>query len=134
MASSLLGGDIHDRGAGSLFAGRGVMRRPPALRHRPRRVGSAWLAQAEAHLEVFPRDSSGSLAKNAALRRASSRVSRLVAELAAYLSVAMYAARSAASMRDSSMSGIFGCGASRNRATLAASKPGIFAIVANGGA
>jgi len=51
-----------------------------------------------------------------------------------YLSVAMYAARSPASVRDSSMSGIFGCGASRNSATLAASKDGIFAIVANGGA
>jgi len=61
-------------------------------------------------------------------------VSRLVAERAAYLSVAMYAARSPASVRVSSMSGIFGCGASRNSATLAASKPGIFAIVANGGA
>ncbi len=74
------------------------------------------------------------LAKFVAIRRASSRVSRLVAERAAYLSVAMYAARSPASVRDSSMSGIVGCGASRNSATLAASKPGIFAIVANGAA
>ena len=51
-----------------------------------------------------------------------------------YLSVAMYAARSAASFRDSPISGIFGCGSSRNSAILAASKPGVCAILANGGA
>ena len=51
-----------------------------------------------------------------------------------YLSVAIYAARSAASLRDSPISGIFGCGSSRNSAILAASKPGVFAILANGGA
>ena len=51
-----------------------------------------------------------------------------------YLSVAIYAARSSASFRDSPMSGIFGCGSSRNSAILAASKPGVFAILANGGA
>ncbi len=71
MASSLLGGDIHDRGAGSLFAGRGVMRRPPALRHRPWRAGFVRLVQeAEAQLKVFRRSSTGSLAKFAAMRRA----------------------------------------------------------------
>jgi hypothetical protein len=51
-----------------------------------------------------------------------------------YLSVAIYAARSAASVRDSDMFGIFGCGSSKKNAILAASKSGLFAIVANGGA
>jgi len=51
-----------------------------------------------------------------------------------YLRLTIYAARSAASDRDSAMSGIFGCGSSRNKAILAASKSGVFAIVANGGA
>ena len=55
-------------------------------------------------------------------------------ELPSYLSAAIYAARSAASDRDSPMSGIFGCGLSKNKAILAASKSGVFAIVANGGA
>src|SRR5215467_13428804 len=41
--------------------------------------------------------------------------------LADYLSVSIYAARSAASDRDSPMSGIFGCGSSRNKAIFAAS-------------
>lgn len=51
-----------------------------------------------------------------------------------YLSVAMYAARSAASERERPMSGIFGCGLSKNSAIAAASKLGLVAIVENGGA
>ena len=51
-----------------------------------------------------------------------------------YLRLTIYAARSAASDRDSAMSGIFGCGSSKNKAILAASKSDVFAIVANGGA
>ena len=51
-----------------------------------------------------------------------------------YLSVAIYAARSSASVRDRSIFGIFGCGLRKNGAIFAASKPGVFAILANGGA
>src|SRR5262245_50499404 len=51
-----------------------------------------------------------------------------------YLSVAIYAAMSAASDRDRAIFGIFGCGSSKNKAILPASKSGILAIVANGGA
>ena len=51
-----------------------------------------------------------------------------------YLSVAIYAARSAASVRDSPIFGIFGCGSSKKNANLAASKSCLFAMVANGGA
>ena len=51
-----------------------------------------------------------------------------------YLSVAIYAARSAASVRESDMFGILGCGSSKKAAIFAASKSGLFAIVANGGA
>lgn len=54
--------------------------------------------------------------------------------LLSYLNVAIYAARSAASLLDNAISGIFGWGFSRNNAILAASKPGIFAMVVNGGA
>jgi hypothetical protein len=46
----------------------------------------------------------------------------------------MYAARSAASVRDKLISGIFGCGSSRKKASLAASKSGFAAIAAKGGA
>jgi len=51
-----------------------------------------------------------------------------------YLRLAIYAARSAASVRDKLMSGIFGCGLSRKNASFVASKSGFFAIVAKGGA
>jgi hypothetical protein len=51
-----------------------------------------------------------------------------------HFNVAIYAARSVASFLDRPISGIFGCGSSRNRAIFAASNPGIFAITGNGGA
>ena len=54
--------------------------------------------------------------------------------LPSYLRLAIYAARSAASVRDKLMSGIFGCGSSRKNASLAGSKSGFAAIVAKGGA
>ena len=51
-----------------------------------------------------------------------------------HFNVAIYAARSVASFLDKPISGIFGCGSSRNRAIFAASNPGFFAITGNGGA
>jgi hypothetical protein len=52
-------------------------------------------------------------------------------ELPSYLSVAMYAARSAASVRDSCIFGILGCGSIRNNASLAASKSGFAALLSS---
>jgi hypothetical protein len=51
-----------------------------------------------------------------------------------YFSVAIYAARSVAPVRDSPIFGIFGCGLSKKKAILEASKSGLCAIEANGGA
>jgi Resolvase, N terminal domain len=66
------------------------------------------------------------------LRVASGKAAVAVAR--PHFNVAIYAARSVASFLDKPISGIFGCGSSRNRAIFAASNPGFFAITGNGGA
>ena len=68
------------------------------------------------------------------LRIASGKAAVVPARPFLHFNVAIYAARSVASFLDKPISGIFGCGSSRNRAIFAASNPGIFAITGNGGA
>ena len=68
------------------------------------------------------------------LRVASGKAAVVPARPFLHFNVAIYAARSVASFLDKPISGIFGCGSSRNRAIFAASNPGIFAITGNGGA
>ena len=53
---------------------------------------------------------------------------------ASYFNVLIYAARSPASVRDSPIFGIFGCGSNKKSASVAVLKSGLLAIVANGGA
>ena len=67
------------------------------------------------------------------LRVASGKAAVVPARPFLHINVAIYAARSVASFLDKPISGIFGCGSSRNRAIFAASNPGIFAITGNGG-